>query len=102
MLFFLFSEDERHRLSGQLGYEYRPDTARKNIGYHDERTSHGSTPRFIMHTAALAALDPRARRTGSSWRSRGTSVSRPIRVGVGGDVHELCAGAQHTFTLKSN
>ena len=26
-------------------------------------------------------------------------LRRPIRVGVGGDVHELCAGDQHTFTL---
>ncbi len=62
MLFFLFSDRELRRLFEQLGYEYRPDTARKNIDYYDKRTSHGSTLSFVSHAGALAAIDPR-----SSW-----------------------------------
>jgi trehalose/maltose hydrolase-like predicted phosphorylase len=62
MLFFLFSEGELRRLFEQLGYEYRPDTADKNIQYYDRRTSHGSTLSFVTHAAALAAIDPQ-----SSW-----------------------------------
>jgi trehalose/maltose hydrolase-like predicted phosphorylase len=62
MLFFLFSEQELRRLFERLGYEYRADTARKNIDYYDKRTSHGSTLSFIAHAGALAAIEPE-----SSW-----------------------------------
>jgi trehalose/maltose hydrolase-like predicted phosphorylase len=179
MLFFLFPEQELRRLFEQLGYEYRPDTARKNIAYYDERTSHGSTLSFITHAGALASIDPE-----SSWERfmvalesdvgdvqggttkegihmgvmsgtldllqrgyvgseirdgvlyfdpkladrleglsfamqfRGTPIrvtlengeltvaadaegfSRPVRVGVGDEVHELCAGDRWAFPLR--
>ena len=62
MLFFLFSERELRRLFDQLGYDYRPDTARKNIEYYDKRTSHGSTLSFVAHAGALVGIDPE-----SSW-----------------------------------
>ncbi len=62
MLFYLFSEEELRRVFQRLGYEYGPDTARRNIDYYDARTSHGSTLSFITHAAALASLDPE-----SSW-----------------------------------
>ena len=181
MLFFLFPEQELRRLFEQLGYEYRPDTARKNIDYYDKRTSHGSTLSFITHAGALAAIEPE-----SSWERfmvalesdigdvqggttkegihmgvmsgtldlvqrgyigseirdgvlyfdpkladrleglsfamqfRGTPIrvtlengeltvvadaegfSRPVRVGVGDDVRELCAGDRWTFPLGRN
>ncbi|MGI8506398.1 MAG: glycoside hydrolase family 65 protein [Solirubrobacteraceae bacterium] len=62
MLFYLFSEGQLRHLFERLGYEFGPDTARKNIAYYDARTSHGSTLSFITHAAVLAALDPE-----SSW-----------------------------------
>jgi trehalose/maltose hydrolase-like predicted phosphorylase len=62
MLFYLFSEEQLRHLFEGLGYEYGPDTARKNIAYYDARTSHGSTLSFITHAAVLASLDPE-----SSW-----------------------------------
>jgi trehalose/maltose hydrolase-like predicted phosphorylase len=62
MLFYLFSEEELRRLFERLGYEFGPETARKNIAYYDARTSHGSTLSFITHAAVLASLDPE-----SSW-----------------------------------
>src|SRR5262249_44539729 len=62
MLFLLFSETELRRLFEQLGYEYSEDTARKNIAYYDQRTSHGSTLSFIAHAGVLAPVDPE-----SSW-----------------------------------
>ena len=63
MLFFLFPEEELQRLFAQLGYEYRPDTARRTIDYYDQRTSHGSTLSLVVHAAVLAGLDP-----GESWK----------------------------------
>jgi trehalose/maltose hydrolase-like predicted phosphorylase len=57
MLFFLFSSDELRRLFDRLGYPYGPDTAPKNVGYYDRRTSHGSTLSFVTHAGALAPLD---------------------------------------------
>jgi trehalose/maltose hydrolase-like predicted phosphorylase len=62
MLFYLFSEDQLRHLFDRLGYEFGPETARKNIAYYDARTSHGSTLSFITHAAVLAGLDP-----DSSW-----------------------------------
>src|SRR5262249_46430098 len=46
MLFFLFPEDELRRIFLRLGYEYEPDTARRNIDYYRRRTSNGSTLSF--------------------------------------------------------
>ena len=58
MLFFLFSDDELRRLFARLGYEYGPETARINLAYYDQRTSHGSTLSFVTHAGVLARLDP--------------------------------------------
>jgi trehalose/maltose hydrolase-like predicted phosphorylase len=58
MLFFLFSEDELRRIFKRLGYEYTPDTARKNIAYYEPRTTHGSTLSYVVHSAILAESDP--------------------------------------------
>ena len=62
MLFFLFPEERLKRLFSQLGYEYLPDTAARNIAYYSRRTSHGSTLSFIVHAGVEAALGPE-----SSW-----------------------------------
>jgi trehalose/maltose hydrolase-like predicted phosphorylase len=62
MLFFLFSPSGLRRVFQRLGYEYRADTAARNIAYYDQRTSHGSTLSFIAHAGVLAVLDPE-----SSW-----------------------------------
>ena len=78
MLFSLFGERELRRLFEQLGYEYRADTARKNIEYYDQRTSHGSTLSFITHAGALAAIDP-----ASSWERFMVALESDI-----GDVQE--------------
>jgi trehalose/maltose hydrolase-like predicted phosphorylase len=62
MLFYLFSPNALRRLFESLGYEYRADTAARNIAYYDRRTSHGSTLSFVTFAGVLAALDPE-----SSW-----------------------------------
>jgi len=62
MLFFLFSPTALRRLFERLGYEYRADTAARNIAYYDRRTSHGSTLSLVTHAGVLAAIDP-----DSSW-----------------------------------
>ncbi len=58
LLFFLFSPDEIARLFARLGYDWDRDSARRNIDYYDERTSHGSTLSFIAHAGVLADIDP--------------------------------------------
>src|SRR6516162_11451606 len=62
MLFYLFAPVGIQELFERLGYDYRPDTAARNIAYYDQRTSHGSTLSFVTHAGVLAALDPE-----SSW-----------------------------------
>jgi trehalose/maltose hydrolase-like predicted phosphorylase len=62
MLFFLFTREELREIFERLGYDYRPDTAARNVAYYDRRTSHGSTLSFVTHAGVLAALDPE-----SSW-----------------------------------
>ncbi len=58
MLFFLFPGDELRQIFERLGYDYRPDTAARNVDYYDRRTSHGSTLSFVTHAGVFAALDP--------------------------------------------
>jgi trehalose/maltose hydrolase-like predicted phosphorylase len=62
MLFYLFAPAGIRELFERLGYEYRADTAARNIAYYDQRTSHGSTLSFVTFTGVLAPLDPE-----SSW-----------------------------------
>jgi trehalose/maltose hydrolase-like predicted phosphorylase len=83
MLFFLFPESELRRLFDQLGYEYRPDTARKNIDYYDKRTSHGSTLSFITHAGALAAIEPE-----SSWERFMVALESDVGDVQGGTTKE--------------
>ena len=58
MLFFLFSEDELRGIFERLGYDYESDTARNNVDYYEERTSHGSTLSYIVHAAVMADIEP--------------------------------------------
>ncbi len=62
MLFFLFPGEELREIFERLGYDYLPDTAKRNVAYYDQRTSHGSTLSYVTHAGVLAALDPE-----SSW-----------------------------------
>jgi len=62
MLFFLFSDEELREIFERLRYDYRPDTAARNVAYYDQRTSHGSTLSFVTYAGVLAAIDPE-----SSW-----------------------------------
>jgi trehalose/maltose hydrolase-like predicted phosphorylase len=62
MLFFLFLHEGLHEIFERLGYDYRADTAMRNVAYYDRRTSHGSTLSFVAHAGVFAAIDPE-----SSW-----------------------------------
>jgi len=63
MLFYLFPDEELREIFGRLRYDYRPDTAARNVEYYDRRTSHGSTLSFVTHAGVLAGIDPE-----SSWQ----------------------------------
>ena len=58
MLFYLFSPSVLAPLFERLGYQYRADTAKRNVKYYDSRTSHGSTLSFVSFAGALASLEP--------------------------------------------
>ena len=89
MLFFLFSPTALQRLFERLGYEYRADTAARNIAYYDQRTSHGSTLSFITHAGVLAVLDPE-----SSWER--------FLVALNSDVEDVQGGRpERAFTWVS-
>jgi trehalose/maltose hydrolase-like predicted phosphorylase len=83
MLFFLFSEEELRRLFEQLGYEYAPDTAGKNIAYYEPRTTHGSTLSFVVHAAILADLDPER-----AWEMFMTALESDVGDIQGGTTQE--------------
>jgi trehalose/maltose hydrolase-like predicted phosphorylase len=83
MLFFLFPGDELARLFATLGYDFGPDTARRNIDYYDRRTSHGSTLSFVTHAGALAAVDPE-----SSWERFLVALDSDIADIQGGTTKE--------------
>jgi trehalose/maltose hydrolase-like predicted phosphorylase len=83
MLFFMFAEDELRRIFDRLGYEYMPDTARKNIAYYEPRTTHGSTLSFVVHAAILADLDPK-----SSWDMFTTALESDVSDIQGGTTKE--------------
>ena len=67
----------------RLGYDYRPDTAARNIAYYDQRTSHGSTLSFVTFAGALAALDPE-----SSWERFLVALRSDVEDVQGGTTQE--------------
>jgi alpha,alpha-trehalase len=83
LLFFLFREDELREILERLGYEYQPDTLRKNLDYYDERTSHGSTLSFVAHAGVLAGIDPEA-----SWERYMVALESDVGDVQGGTTAE--------------
>ncbi len=83
MLFFLFPEDELRRIFSRLGYEYGPDTLRRNVDYYERRTSHGSTLSLITHAGVLASIDPE-----SSWERFVVALESDISDIQGGTTKE--------------
>jgi len=87
MLFFLFSPNALRRLFERLGYEYRADTAARNIAYYDQRTSHGSTLSLITYAGVLADLDP-----ASSWQRFLEALDSDLGDVQGGTTKEGISG----------
>jgi trehalose/maltose hydrolase-like predicted phosphorylase len=83
MLFFLFPDDELRRIFSRLGYDYEPDTARRNVEYYLPRTSHGSTLSFVTHAGVLASIDPE-----SSWERFVVALESDVSDLQGGTTKE--------------
>jgi trehalose/maltose hydrolase-like predicted phosphorylase len=83
MLFYLFAPAGIRELFERLGYEYRPDTAARNIAYYDQRTSHGSTLSFVTFAGVLAPLDPE-----SSWKRCLVALRSDVEDIQGGTTRE--------------
>jgi alpha,alpha-trehalase len=54
MLFYLFSSDELAQIFERLGYDFDREMIPRNIDYYLERTSHGSTLSWVVHSWVLA------------------------------------------------
>jgi alpha,alpha-trehalase len=54
MLFYLFSADELTQMFERLGYSFDPQMIPRNIDYYLERTSHGSTLSWVVHSWVLS------------------------------------------------
>ena len=83
MLFYLFAPTGIRELFERLGYEYRADTAARNIAYYDRRTSHGSTLSFVTFAGVLAPLDPE-----SSWERFLVALRSDVEDIQGGTTQE--------------
>jgi trehalose/maltose hydrolase-like predicted phosphorylase len=83
MLFYLFAPTGIRELFERLGYEYRSDTAVRNIAYYDQRTSHGSTLSFVTFAGVLAPLDPK-----SSWERFLVALRSDVEDIQGGTTRE--------------
>jgi trehalose/maltose hydrolase-like predicted phosphorylase len=83
LLFFLFRDNELREIFERLGYEYGPDTARRNVVYYDQRTSHGSTLSFIAHAGVLADIDLK-----SSWERFMVALESDVGDVQGGTTEE--------------
>lgn len=57
MLFYLFSSDELSSLFERLGYSFEYQTIPRNIQYYLQRTSHGSTLSWVVHSWVLSRSD---------------------------------------------
>ncbi|MBS3819052.1 glycoside hydrolase family 65 protein [bacterium] len=57
MLFQLFSSDELSSLFKRLGYSFEHQTIPQNIQYYLQRTSHGSTLSWVVHSWVLSRSD---------------------------------------------
>jgi alpha,alpha-trehalase len=54
MLFYLFSAEEIEEIFEQLGYEFEYETIPENSHYYLERSSHGSTLSWVVHSWVLS------------------------------------------------
>jgi len=83
MLFYLFSSDELKEILDRLGYDFDPESIRKNIDYYVARTSHGSTLSRVVHSWVLARSDRR-----HSWRFFHDALESDVEDIQGGTTQE--------------
>jgi len=83
MLFYLFSSEELNGLFKQLGYEFTYETIPRNIDYYLQRTSHGSTLSWVVHSWVLS----RSNRT-KSWELFNESLKSDVADIQGGTTPE--------------
>jgi alpha,alpha-trehalase len=83
MLFYLFSSEELTALFERLGYLFEYDTIPKTIDYYLQRTCHGSTLSYMVHSWVLARSDrPR------SWSLLRQALESDITDVQGGTTQE--------------
>jgi alpha,alpha-trehalase len=83
MLFYLFSSAELQQIFERLGYAFDSDMIPRTIDYYIDRTTHGSTLSFMVHSWVLA----RATRAGS-WEMFCQTVDADVEDVQGGTTAE--------------
>jgi len=109
MLFYLFSSDELREIFEQLGYPFEYETIPKNIDYYLNRTSHGSTLSWVVHSWVLSRSD----RAGS-WKFfrealksdvydiQGGTTAEGIHLGAMAGTVDLMSRAYTGIELRGN
>ncbi len=83
MLFYLFSAEKLEKLFKQLGYDFEYETIPNNIHYYLNRTSHGSSLGYIIHSWVMARLDRKR-----SWELFKNALKTDIADIQGGTTQE--------------
>ena len=83
MLFYLFSAEKLEKLFKQLGYDFEYETIPDNIHYYLNRTSHGSSLGYIIHSWVMARLDRKR-----SWELFKNALKTDIADIQGGTTQE--------------
>jgi len=109
MLFYLFSSDELREIFSQLGYPFEYETIPKNIDYYLNRTSHGSTLSWVVHSWVMSRSD----RAGS-WKFfsealksdvydiQGGTTAEGIHLGAMAGTVDLMSRAYTGIELRGN
>jgi trehalose/maltose hydrolase-like predicted phosphorylase len=83
VLFFLFPEEELEQVFERLGYDFMPDTVRKNVAYYDRSTTYSSTLSFLAYAGVLADLYSE-----SSWKRYMVALESDVGDVQGGTTQE--------------
>jgi alpha,alpha-trehalase len=109
MLFYLFSSDHLREIFEQLGYPFEYETIPKNIEYYLNRTSHGSTLSWVVHSWVLSRSD-----RGGSWKFfsealksdvydiQGGTTAEGIHLGAMAGTVDLMSRAYTGIELRGN
>lgn len=83
MLFYLFSAEELTQVFHRLGYRFDPEIIPENIRYYEQRTSHGSSLSWLVHSWVAMRADRE-----KSWENYQQALISDVKDIQGGTTPE--------------